>query len=82
MKQQLELISLNVDDLDIEELEQRLELAFGIPSVSGSYTNDECGCWIDCLTRCPTDCCAYDQCFIYDPNPCPPFQTCATYDIP
>ncbi|NOK58048.1 MAG: hypothetical protein GFH27_549287n352 [Chloroflexi bacterium AL-W] len=62
MKHELELISLNVDDLDIEELEQRLELAFGVPIVPDLCAKYGCGCWSYCAALCPTQCCTYDPC--------------------
>ncbi|HEY9229674.1 MAG TPA: hypothetical protein VIP11_23695 [Gemmatimonadaceae bacterium] len=36
-----ELSSLNVDDLDVEELEQRLEMAAAL---------DDCDCWVNGCT--------------------------------
>ncbi|NOK58050.1 MAG: hypothetical protein GFH27_549287n354 [Chloroflexi bacterium AL-W] len=50
MKQDLEIVSLNADDLDIEELERRLELALGSP-VSPDF------CFIDiCFSDCGVNC--------------------------
>ena len=92
MKQELELISLNVDDLDIEELERRLELAFGAPSTPDAWDGPgpgEC-CPTVCHAYCCTDdpCPSYDSCPSnnpcpsYDPDPCPRYGSCSNYHIP
>ena len=43
-----EMVSLNVDDLDVEELEHRLELAITAPHLLGwiCHTHIEVGCAI------------------------------------
>lgn len=58
MKQDLEIVSLNAGDLDIEELERRLELALGSPiSPDFCLINicfDHCG--VDCGDACGARC--------------------------
>ena len=86
MKHELELISLNVDDLDIEELERRLELAFGAPSTPDAWDGPgpgEC-CPTVCYGYCCTDdpCPSNNPCPSYDPDPCPRYGSCSNYHIP
>jgi hypothetical protein len=50
-KSKAELESLNIDDLDIEELERRLELASAIVASAEGCPNLQ-----TCATYCGTDC--------------------------
>lgn len=54
-----EVESLNVDGLDVEELERRIELASAVPTelawTCSSDCGDDCACCL-CETYCPTHC--------------------------
>lgn len=60
-KPELEIVSLNLDDLDIEELERRLEMASGITAL-GYLCGADCGsncvgnCGGLCAANCPGNC--------------------------
>jgi hypothetical protein len=46
-----EMVSLNLADLDVEELERRLELSMMVPnSDCWSYCSNNCGC--NCIINC------------------------------
>lgn len=47
-----EMESLNVDDLDIEELEHRLDLASALPIISDGW---QCGTHFTCRTNSSED---------------------------
>jgi hypothetical protein len=54
-KHQSQIFSLNIDDLDVEELERRLEMAIANPDVIDACgVNKECSC--GALTSCTTFC--------------------------
>lgn len=66
-KPTVEMESLNLDDLDIEELEHRVELASALPGLD-CYINCNCdgsncdcnGTDCSCNAQCGTDVCAAD----------------------
>ena len=39
-----EIFSLNIDDLDVAELERRLEMAVALAEIDACISNKECGC--------------------------------------
>jgi hypothetical protein len=49
-----EIMSLNIEDLDIVALEQRLEMAVAVGSAGQCIVNHECSC--QQLTTCGTFC--------------------------
>jgi hypothetical protein len=49
-----EILSLNIDDLDVEELERRLEMAVASTPVTICASNTDCSC--GALTSCTTFC--------------------------
>ena len=49
-----EIFSLNIDDLDVAELERRLEMAVAAAAIDACIANKECGC--PSLTSCGTYC--------------------------
>ena len=96
MKQDLEIVSLNADELDIEELERRLELALGLPITTDLWCTGHCdACGVHCNTQCAAQCpnfvpcgaancpnfCGSD-CSTFDPDPCPRLDSCPNYNIP
>jgi len=46
-----EIECLNLDDLDVEELERRLEMSAGISPHFEECTTDSAGCTSDCSTN-------------------------------
>ena len=54
-----EIVSLNLEDLDVQELEQRLELAIGMPITDAWVCNKNCDVKCDChgYDPCGTDIC-------------------------
>jgi len=49
-----EIFSLNIDDLDVAELERRLEMAVAAAAIDVCVSNKECACGQ--LTSCTTYC--------------------------
>ena len=49
-----EILSLNIEDLDVVELERRLEMAVAFTTAAGCVINHTCSC--DSLTSCGTFC--------------------------
>jgi hypothetical protein len=49
-----EILSLNIEDLDVVELERRLEMAVALGSASQCLVNHSCSC--TALTSCGTFC--------------------------
>lgn len=52
-----EIESLNVDQLDVEELERRIELTVGMPMIPGDL-----GIWCDCNGHNPCSLCTDYSC--------------------
>ena len=50
----VEIFSLNIDDLDVDELERRLEMSVAAAEMDACISNKECGC--EKLTSCGTYC--------------------------
>lgn len=55
-----EIESLNVDLLDVEELERRIELTVGLPMIPGDL-----GLWCDCNDYDPCSLCTDNTCSTY-----------------
>ena len=51
---QAEIFSLNIDDLDVAELERRLEMAVAAAAIDACIANKECAC--GALTSCGQYC--------------------------
>ena len=49
-----EIFSLNIDDLDVDELERRLEMAVAMAEMDACVANKDCSC--GALTSCTTFC--------------------------
>lgn len=49
-----EILSLNIDDLDVEELERRLEMAVAVTAIEACISNKNCSC--PSLASCGTYC--------------------------
>jgi hypothetical protein len=49
-----EIFSLNIDDLDVEELERRLEMAVAVTAIEACISNKNCSC--PSLASCGTYC--------------------------
>jgi len=62
-----EIESLNVDQLDVEELEQRIELSAGVPTEMGWTCSCDSECNSLCTSYCSTQC------------TCDGTNTCTTY---
>ena len=50
----MEIFSLNIDDLDVEELERRLEMSVAAADLEACVSNKDCNC--GALTSCTTYC--------------------------
>jgi hypothetical protein len=67
-----EITSLNLNDLDVEELERRLELAVGMSSLCYVDICGIDGCGVNCPYACGANCsnlCAADVCYCPEANP-------------
>jgi len=49
-----EIFSLNIDDLDVEELEQRLEMSIAMAEMEACVSDKDCNCpqLVSCGTYC------------------------------
>jgi hypothetical protein len=56
MDQDREIVSLNIKNLDIQELERRLELAAGLIATPDGWVCGADGCGVDCGTNCVGNC--------------------------
>jgi hypothetical protein len=50
----VEIFSLNIDDLDVDELERRLEMSVAAAEIEACISNKNCGC--GALTSCGSYC--------------------------